>query len=107
MVDVEVAEIRGLLTGINNNIKEIKEDIKKIESNDSDKLQRISKTEAEVNALNLWREHHIQDNDETKTMLETYKEKFDSYKEANTKLMALILVGILSLLVSVIIDLLR
>ncbi|WP_409200646.1 hypothetical protein [Methanobrevibacter sp. DSM 116169] len=60
--EVELAEIKGLLVGIREDVTETKKDISHIKNNDKDKLHRLAVLESYNEKDTIWREGHIRAN---------------------------------------------
>ena len=100
----QMGEFKGMLRGIEKDIREIKEDVRKIQHNDNNKIERISKNESKIEELYRWKEHHIEDNNSTNDAIRTLKEEFQAYKDASRTWNFILLGSVITLLIGVIAD---
>jgi len=84
-------QLEGIVSAMENGFKEIKSDIRSVnqelKKNHEDLLERQSSSEARIESLYDWREHHIQDNEDSKKQLDRLEDKtYREFKEINKKI---------------------
>ncbi|OQD59022.1 hypothetical protein MBBAR_6c01320 [Methanobrevibacter arboriphilus JCM 13429 = DSM 1125] len=83
--EIDIAEIRGILKGVDNKLDTMQKDIIHIKNNDKEKLQRIAKIETEQKLLEKWENEHIEINKDTKKEFNRIDQKLNRYISSENK----------------------